>query len=749
MAQTCTKCNRANPSDAVYCYYDGMVLNGQGRAGGPVAVGAQTFNNPFVFPSGKTCRTFNELALACQDEWSAAKDLLRQGFLETFFGGLGRMDLAMAAKQSAQFPDHDRGLDDILGKLPVDVLQPARLSLETKDINLGVLAVGTEGRKIELAMENTGGRLVYGTASCPDGWLTFGDQPGINQKNLEFTHDYTLPVKVVGDRLRASNKPVETKILLETSGGTKVVAVRAEVPVKPFPPCVLGGAKSPRQVAEKAKANPKDAAPLFERGEVRNWYKSNGWTYPVQGPDASGIGAVQQFFEALGLTPPPKVDVSQRSIALAGNAGDQLRHMIEVKTEEKRPVYAHAVSDEPWLEVGRAKLTGRTATISLAVPTVPNRPGQKLTAKLTVQSNGNQRFVIPVTLQVGGAMSFAPPEPPPPVMAPPETDFSDISSPAVESPVAPSRRSRQQPTNPAGAFMNLVPAILLLLAVLGVVLFDLVRDKSQAQAGQGPPPPPEKPNEKPPSAPEVTERVQSSEPGPGKLGVSADPMNWKLNISEDNPDPLLDLSFFDDNQRFGLVMRGVPDPRPEYKGRFKMLTSEPNGVNNNTIIKVGNWQYYFGKELNQNYVWTTDEKGKKRKGVPLPPPRYGTISQMRYVRDQIVVTQHVEIIPNSAGIRDTCLIHYTIKNENTFPQTVGMRFLLDTFIGANDGVPFLIPGRRGFLTTQGTFLQKVEMPDYIEAVENPNDAKDQGTIVRLTLKGLRFRASATRSRLRK
>src|SRR5207244_5104129 len=130
---------------------------------------------------------------------------------------------------------------------------------------------------------------------------------------------------------RASNKAIETQIVIESSGGTKTIVVRADVPVKPFPTGLLGGAKSPRQVAEKAKPQAKEAAVLFERGEVRNWYKDNGWTYPVQGRDASGLGAVQQFFEALGLTPAPKVDVSQKSLTLTGSPGQKLQHTIEVK----------------------------------------------------------------------------------------------------------------------------------------------------------------------------------------------------------------------------------------------------------------------------------------------------------------------------------------------------------------------------------------------------------------------------------
>src|SRR5437868_7195335 len=104
MAQTCGKCSRANPANAVYCYYDGFVLAGHSRNGGPVAVGAQTFARPFVFPNGRQCRNFNELALACVEEWDAARDLLRQGYLASFLGGLGRMDLVAEARRPANFP---------------------------------------------------------------------------------------------------------------------------------------------------------------------------------------------------------------------------------------------------------------------------------------------------------------------------------------------------------------------------------------------------------------------------------------------------------------------------------------------------------------------------------------------------------------------------------------------------------------------------------------------------------------------
>src|SRR5881398_3124693 len=123
MSQVCSKCSHVNPPEASYCYYDGAVLDGHGVRGGPVNAGSVPFPSPFVFPNGQQCRNFDQLAMACQQSWPAAVDLLRQGFLGSFLGGIGRVDLAMAAQEAAHFPDIDRGLDQLLDKLPSQVLQ--------------------------------------------------------------------------------------------------------------------------------------------------------------------------------------------------------------------------------------------------------------------------------------------------------------------------------------------------------------------------------------------------------------------------------------------------------------------------------------------------------------------------------------------------------------------------------------------------------------------------------------------------
>jgi predicted secreted protein len=702
MVLTCGKCARVNPPEAAYCFFDGFALGGAARNKGPVAVGRAFFPSPFVFPSGHTCRSFDEMTLACQEEWATARDLLRQGYLESFLRAIGRDDLARAARDAARFPDADRGLNQLLERLPSTVLEPPRLRVAPQEINLGLVSAGVD-RQFVLHLENQGMRLLHGKVSCRDcPWLALGAGPGGFEKFLQFTHEMDLPVRVRGDRLQASLRPLIGSLLIETNAGTINVPVRAEVLVQPFPSGVLAGAKSPRQVAEKARANPKEAAILFEKGTVAAWYKSNGWTYPVQGPAATGLGAVQQFFEALGLAPPPKVQVSESFIALEGNVGETLRHVVEVRTEEKRPIFAHAASNKPWLEVGRPHLKGRTVAIQLAVAAVPNRPGETLTAQLTVRANGNQRFVIPVSLAVGGfrigpATSVSPP---------PVAEFAQL----VPQEVRPSGNRRQG--NGRSTWVHVLPALLLLLALAGVVSWELAQDSPSADSPSAGP------------LPKETARNRDTE------GEGETPWVYQLRDSA----PRLGVQFSEDptakdQMRFGLVMLGVPDPRnPD---RFKRLTFAEMGESNNTIVKIGDYSYYFGRETPHNR-WV---KGKKKQ--PLPGQRKGWLSTMEFTAEKVVVTQHVEIVPGHSGLLDTCLIYYTIHNKAEVPRKIGLRVMLDTFIGSNDGVPFTIPGEKGFLDTKRDFAQK-EIPDYVEVIEKPETPEDLGTVARLGLKGLKL-----------
>jgi hypothetical protein len=399
MTRQCLACRRLNPPGAAFCFHDGRPLAGGAGTAGAVAIdfSTWTFPRPFVFPNGVRCLNFVMLAGACRQHPEQLLEALHDGFLQSFLASLGRTDLALAAASAARSADPLRSADDLLGKFPGSPLRPAELAVEPGATDLGVLQVG-EDHRFELTLTNRGDRLLYGKAAvedCP--WLVLGEG-GTAEKLFQFFDRTTIPVRVVGKRLRAYAKPQRVEIAVESNGGNCLVSVKLAVPIKPFPEGVLAGAASPRQLAEKARDHPKEAAVLLENGAVARWYRSNGWPYPVRGPTASGIAAVQQLFETLGLVRTPQVELSETAITLRGRPGERIEYVLTVFTAENRAAVAHAVSDQPWLRAEKTVFRGRLAAIPLLVEAVPGPPGRAQTAWLQVTANGDQRFDVPVTV---------------------------------------------------------------------------------------------------------------------------------------------------------------------------------------------------------------------------------------------------------------------------------------------------------------------------------------------------------------
>jgi len=204
------------------------------------------------------------------------------------------------------------------------------------------------------------------------------------------------------------------------------------------------------------------------------------------------------------------------------------------------------------------------------------------------------------------------------------------------------------------------------------------------------------------------------------------PDNWTYgNLSD--PKPKLLPQFNPNNQRFGLQMTEAFDPKNPDK--HKLLTPTEQGDSNNTIVNINGAEYFFGDRT------PTDRWEAGKEAAPLPNNRRGRVSVMNFTAEKVRVKQHVEIVPGQSGALDTCLVWYQATNYGDAPQTVGLRFMLDTYIGANDGVPFTAPGVKGFIDDKKEFKGD-EIPAYLEAVENPDDPQDPGTIARLGLKDL-------------
>jgi hypothetical protein len=678
MALTCTKCNRTNPAEAVFCYFDGNLLPGHaGGNGGPINAGSRLFPGEFVFPSGRRCRNFDELSLACVQERPAAVQLLEGGYIESFLGGIGRADLALLAKQAARFPNRNRGLDMLMERLPSRVVDAAKLQVEPLSLSLGQLQVGDD-RRFFLHISNPGMRLLYGAIAVEKTpWLALGVDPGVPEKSFDCEEDLEIPVIVRGRKLKADRKVQEGRISVESNGGTVEVVVKLEVPVKPFPHGILSGAVTQRQLAERAFKNPKEASPLFEKDEVARWYADNGWLYPVQGPTASGIAALQQYLEACGLTQAPKLEIDKPALAFSGAAGDRLQLTLHVRTQERKPVFAYAVSDQPWLVPRPPVLNGTTATLSVEIPTVPYALSTgEARARLTVIGNGRQKFLIPVTLHVkpGGIQIGHEREPDVALDEGVELYSATEPSPAVAV--------RRQPA--VAPWLHTMPAALLLLVLLGIVLLDFRATKRS-------------------------------------------PANLPVAEQDERPldnTPYLRIGFSKQEfHRFGITV-----DRGDEKD--KKLTFDPEGRTNNCCLRVDGLEYLFGVEPGQagrEHVRGTRTPVERNPGMHW-------LTYWEYPGLGIHTIQDVSLRRTDQTEKyETCLVKYTIRNTGKDTRLVGLRFMLDTFIGRNDGVPFTVPGKEGLCDTSLEFNSSAEIPDFIQAQENP-DLHSPGMVAHLTLR---------------
>src|SRR5215207_5722805 len=132
----CPRCQRANPPDAQYCHFDGLGLRtgADGKAPTNTALGRE-----FVFPSGRRCRTFDELVQACSLEWASARSMLQKGSMRQYLASIGRMDLAHQADKAAAHVDPDLGLDLLLATFPVKEGTGPRLDLAPRRLHLGAI----------------------------------------------------------------------------------------------------------------------------------------------------------------------------------------------------------------------------------------------------------------------------------------------------------------------------------------------------------------------------------------------------------------------------------------------------------------------------------------------------------------------------------------------------------------------------------------------------------------------------------
>ena len=133
-----------------------------------------------------------------------------------------------------------------------------------------------------------------------------------------------------------------------------------------------------------------------------------------------------------------------------------------------------------------------------------------------------------------------------------------------------------------------------------------------------------------------------------------------------------------------------------------LLYGHPSPWSSFTTIRVDGSNYYFRAD---ETVYDTEE--------------LTAVSTMTI--DGVVITQTLKIIHNDGtGLEDTVRISYKVENQSDVSKNVGVRIMLDTMLGSNDGAPFKVPSL-GNVTTEKE-LTGDEIPAYWQAFDDLENA---------------------------
>lgn len=133
------------------------------------------------------------------------------------------------------------------------------------------------------------------------------------------------------------------------------------------------------------------------------------------------------------------------------------------------------------------------------------------------------------------------------------------------------------------------------------------------------------------------------------------------------------------------------DPKNSHDNFQPLIYGRPKPWTSYTTILIDGKEFVFG------------EKTQKRAGKS---GIYGEVTDPKIESGQTIVTttwfptpkikviQHLQLFRNpSTKVKDSALISYEVLNLDTQKHTVGIRMMLDTMLGKNDGAPFRIGER--------------------------------------------------------
>ena len=204
----------------------------------------------------------------------------------------------------------------------------------------------------------------------------------------------------------AGLKPLQGEIIVDTNGGTMTVTLRADVPIKTFPQGpqgndALAGARSPHEVALKARQHPLEAAALFGEARSRPGTRATAGPIPSTAPKRPAKARSNNSSKPSASHHRPSSPSTRRPCrSMAGSANElgkahhRQHRRGQARCTRKRGARTIGSSSAPRAAWATAAQDPRRDLARAGLP------GETLTTQVTIRGNGKQTFTVPVTLCV-------------------------------------------------------------------------------------------------------------------------------------------------------------------------------------------------------------------------------------------------------------------------------------------------------------------------------------------------------------
>ena len=182
----------------------------------------------------------------------------------------------------------------------------------------------------------------------------------------------------------------------------------------------------------------------------------------------------------------------------------------------------------------------------------------------------------------------------------------------------------------------------------------------------------------------------------------------------------------DGTGRFGVKVTGG-DPFRSGDEEQPLIYGFENPWTSYTTVRIDGKDYIFGGRTGKR-SGGSGEFGQVIAGPVLDKEKGIIRTVCRF--DTVEVVQEIAVVESTTTmLPDTAKIQYTIVNRDEKPREVGLRVVIDTMLGANDGNPFRL-GETAIVTD--TVFPREELPEFWQAFDTLTNPR---VIAQGTLKG--------------